>query len=246
MLYLVNPSERRAAKKRRVSKKRPSAKQRAARKKFAAMAKARAKAARSKKRATKGGRTMAARKRRAAPKRRRRASAKRRSPVVTLRRRTVYQTNPRRRRGGRRRSYRRNPGLGNIGGQVIDLLKSSGFALAGAAVGRTVSGLIPIGSPTDPIINFAKNTVVAIAIRTFGARVIGQEAAKMAAVGAMLGPTKDLIVGFVPQAESFLGRSDAVMYLPRIPAGRMSSYAGADPAEIDSGMGSYSGEAWVQ
>ena len=193
---------------------------------------------------------MATRRKSRAAKSRRRTT-KRRSPITRLRRHAVYATNPRRKRRVRRRGYRRNPAFGRgILGDVVSLVKQSGSALIGAAVGRTVTGMIPIGDATNPIVNFAKGTLVAIGIRTFGARVIGKEAASFAAVGAMLGPTKDLIVSFVPQAGQFLGEGSDVMYLPSIPAGRMAAYSGevtgADVMDdTGSGMGSYSGDMFA-
>ena len=184
-------------------------------------------------------------KRKRTTKKRRRSSARRRSPVTRLRRGSVYVTNPRRRR---RRGYRRNPGTGRgMVGQVIGLAQDAGSALIGAAVGRTVSGMIPIGGD-QPIVKFAKGTAVAIAIKLFGRRLVGERVASMAAVGAMIGPLKDVIVSFVPQSSQFLGASDGgVMYLPGIPASSLQAYAGDQGAEYvgeDTGMGSYSGDIY--
>lgn len=243
MLYLINPGEKRPMKRKTrkaktARKRRFSAKQRAAQKKFAAMARARARAAKSSKRAK--GATMAKRKAR-------RRSVKRRRVTGTMKsvrrvgggsvsrkswRAAGYRRNPRR----RRRSYHRNPGFVGVG---MDLVKSSGAALVGAAVGRTVSNFIPVSG--GPVVNFAKSTAVAIAIRVFGGKFVGQEVARFAAVGAMLGPLKDLIVSFAPQAAPFLS-GDGVMYLPSIPAGmpQFSAYAeGSEGSYEDAGMGAY-------
>lgn len=168
---------------------------------------------------------------------RRRSTARRRNPI---RRHRVS-----RRRAVARRRYRRNPvRFGGFLNQTRDLATSSVAALAGAAVGRTVSNLIPFGG--SPVVNFAKGAAVAIAIRTFGERLIGREAARFAAVGAMLAPVKDLIVSFVPQAETFLGRSDQVMYLPAFPpayAPSLRAYAGeavgSDVIAEDTGSSGY-------
>lgn len=195
-----------------------------------------------------------ARRRRSAPKRRR-GSSRRRSPVHKLRRRSVYVTNRGRRRRGGRRHYRRNPGGGGIMGRSVRTLTRTGVVLGGIAVGRFVSNLIPIGNGS-PIVNFAKGAAVAIAIQELAPRVIGRSLAEDAAVGALLAPVKDLVVSFVPQAQDFLGRSDQVMYLPRIP-NRVASYqeaewimgsedegAGLESYSGQGGMGSYSGDAF--
>lgn len=127
-------------------------------------------------------------------------------------------------------------------GQVQDLGTASVAALVGSAVGRTVGNLIPFGG--SPVMNFAKGAAIAIAIRTFGERLVGREMARFAAVGAMLGPVKDLVVSFVPQAETFLGRSDGVMYMPGFPSNYAPSLraysgdsAGASVIEADTGSG---------
>lgn len=129
--------------------------------------------------------------------------------------------------------------MGGIMGMGLDLVKSSGAALVGAAVGRTVSNLLPIAG--GPVVNFAKGTAVAILIRMLGAKFIGQETARFAAVGAMLGPTKDLILSFAPQAAPFLS-GDGVMYLPpTVPA--FSAYSGSEDGSYEdvagAGMGAY-------
>jgi len=230
-------TKRKATKKRR----RFSAKQRAAQKKFAAMARARARAAKSSKRAK--GANMAKRR-----KARRRSSPKRRRVTGTMRsvrrvgggavsrkswRSAGYRRNPK-----RRRRYHRNPAGGGFVGAGLDLVKMSGAALVGAAVGRTVSNVIPISG--GPVVNFAKSTAVAIAIRVFGGKFVGTEVARFAAVGAMLGPMKDLILSFAPQAAPFLS-GDGVMYMPpMVPAPAFSAYAeGSEGSYDEAGMGAY-------
>lgn len=121
---------------------------------------------------------------------------------------------------------------------TMDLAKSAGVGLLGMAAGRTVSNMIPFGG-TDPLMNFAKGTAVAIGIRVFGEKVLGRDMARMAAVGAMLGPTKDLVTHFLPSASTFLGAGSgyAVMSMPRIPVARtISSYAGSGE---HASLGSY-------
>lgn len=247
MLYLVNPRRKAKAKKaKKARRKKASPAQMRARRKFAAMAKARARAARkAPKRATSGGRTMATKRRRKATKRRRRSTA-RRSPVTRLRRHAVYATNPRRKA---RRRYRRNPGMGSgIVGTAVGLAKDAGAGLIGAALGRTVSNMIPIGG-TSPVVSFAKNAIVAIAIKQFGKRFLGERFASYAAVGAMIGPTRDLIVSFVPGASGFLGENGGVTYFPTTPAYRsLQAYSDVDGTSADMasevGMGSYSGDVY--
>lgn len=183
---------------------------------------------------------MATKRRRKATKRRRRSTA-RRSPVTRLRRHAVYATNPRRR--GKRR-YRRNPGGSGILGTTMGLAKDAGAGLIGAALGRTVANLIPIGGNT-PVVSFAKNAIVAIAIKQFGKRFMGERFASYAAVGAMIGPTRDLIVSFVPGAAGFLG-DNGPMYFPTTPAYRsLQAYSDQDSTvDVDAGMGSYSGDVY--
>lgn len=265
-LWLVNPGRKRRHMAK--TKRRPSKKQLAARRKFAAMARARAKAARRvrspKRRVRRRAVTrraithrrvgMARKRRRAAPKRRRRTSAPRR--MRSVRRaggaavsRQAWRASGFRRNPRRRRRYRRNPGFSARGivGQVKDLGIGAGVGLLGMAAGRTISNMIPFGQG-DPIMGFAKSTAVAIGIRIFGAKVLGNDLARIAAIGAMLNPTKDLLISFVPQAQQFLGASTGVMYLPSFPTSRsIASYAGASGGEVSDGeeLGSYAnGEVW--
>jgi hypothetical protein len=245
-IWLLNP--RRKAKRRGAPRKRRfSKKQLAAQRKFAAMARARAKAARPKRRAhTKGG-SMA--------RRRRRAAARRRSPARHRRRAVTrysaapkrrYRSNPRRRHRTRIRHYRRNPGMGGgIVRQTGDLFLGAGVALVGAAAGRTISNVIPFGQG-DPIMGFVKGVAVAIGIRVLGPKVgLKPEWAKLAAIGAMMGPTKDLIVSFVPQAGSFLGAGPMLLpRFPRAPAG-LHAYSGAvEVGESDGQLGTYAAESY--
>jgi hypothetical protein len=205
----------------RKTRKRASPKQLAARKKFAALARARAKVGGTHRARTKPkGTIMARRKRRTAAARR--STRRKRSPA-----RRVMHHNPKRRRrvirhhAKRRRTFRRNPGMGGMLGQVTTLFKESGVALLGMAAGRTISNLIPIAE-TSPLIAFAKGTVVAIGIRMLGEKVIGRDLARVAAIGAMLMPVKNLVVGYFPTASTFLGsyagNLGGVMAMPRIPA----------------------------
>jgi hypothetical protein len=148
----------------------------------------------------------------------------------------VYRGNPRRRH---RRRYHRNPLGSGIVRQVTDLGTGALAALAGAAAGRTVSSLIPFGG-TDPIMNFVKGAVVAIGIRMVAPKVgLNARLADLASIGAIMGPTKDLVVSFVPQASAFLG--EGPMAMPRMirQPRRLASYSGTP--EVSDGLSSYSG-----
>ena len=179
---------------------------------------------------------MARRKRAASTssKRRRRTSHRRRGAGVRLVRRgqTVYQGNPRRRGRHRRRSgYRHNPG---IMANVIGSVKDAAFVGVGAAVGRTVGNIIPIGG--TPITDFAKGVVVAVGVRMLGRRFLGPDAARMLAAGALYVPFKNVITSFVPAAGAFLGDySDLAAY-------SLPGLAGVDDTlgGVDDTLGSYS------
>lgn len=260
MLYLINPATRRRKKRRIVatkSKRRPSRKQMAARRKFAAMSRARSRAAKSTKRVrrTKGAPV--------AVKRRRRSTAKRRGVMQSVKRRSGakvarsswrssgYRRNPKRRRNTHRRS---NPGfrMAGLPRQIMDLGTGAVVVLAGGAAGRTVSSLIPFGGVT-PLAQFAKGALVAIGIKMFAPRLIGKPFADLAAIGAMIGPTKDLVISILPQAAGFLGAYGNVMALPTWPGqrsiGAYAAYAAGNGSEQDSnddesGMGAYTQEVW--
>lgn len=125
---------------------------------------------------------------------------------------------------------------------TVGLFKASGAALVGGAAGRMLSNLIPIGG--SPIVNFAKGVVVAVAIKKLGSRFLGNDLATYAAVGAMLGPTKDLITSFAPGAGAFLGASNGALYFPPpiYSNAGLAAYSGdVDGAEVsvDTGMGAY-------
>lgn len=163
--------------------------------------------------------------------RRKATTAKRRSPVTTLARRRVYVTNPRRRT--RRRSYRRNPGIAK---QVIGLGKDTAVVLVGSAASRFVGNLIPFGNDGG-LAGVAKGALIAVGIRTFGARFVGADMARLAAVGAMIGPLQSAIAITVPGAAQFFG-------VPEVAAASLSSYSsdyiGGGELADGSGMDSYS------
>lgn len=255
MLYLVNPARKRRKKGTTMAKakRRPSAKQLAARRKFAAMARARSRAAKTSKRAR--ARTTVAKRKRSMRRRRapmRSVQRKRGAPVSRAAwKASPYRRNPKR----RRRTYRRNPPFGRSGipGQIMDLGTGAVVALAGGAVSRMASTLIPFGG-VSPLANFAKGTLVAIGIRVFGEKLIGRENARIAAIGALMAPTRDLVVSFVPDASRFLGAyATGVMAMPTFPGtrgiGTYAAYAANGLSEQDSnddeqGMAAYPQEVW--
>lgn len=224
MWYLINhPGKAKKGRRRMATKRRraPSAAQLRARRKFAAMARARAKAARRKIRANPGG-TMAKKKKKATTRRRRVIRSVRRGGKAVSRetwRASGFRRNPRRRRRARsyrrnprrlRRSYRRNPFFG--GGLVGDLATLGGqtvAALAGAALGRRIAALIPVADDPGkaPIISWAKAALIALGLKMVNRKFLRlpSQYVDAAALGVLLGPTKDVIVGFVPEAGNYLG-----------------------------------------
>lgn len=237
---------------RRKTTKRPTARQLAARKKFAAMSRARTAAGRKKVRAlsrSTEGAGMARRKRKAAT--RRSTSRKRRS--VGARRRRVYAANPRKRvrrrvrthaKRSRRRSYRRNPGLGSMFGGTLELAKGAVAVGVGMAASRTLGNMIPLNASNpsqQPLYDAAKGVLVAIAIKKFGGKIVGQKYADLAAIGALVTPIRAVVIGYLPSAASFLGDSGGVMAMPRFTtARRIAAYPGGVAAYDGAGMGSYS------
>lgn len=230
--------------------KRATPRQLAARKKFAAMARARAAGARKVSRAQSlTGGSMARRKRKAGA-RRRSTTRKRRS--VSARRRRSYATNPRRVRRrrsvakrGRIRRYRRNPGMGSMLGGVKESFIGAGAVLGGMAAGRFVSSMIPLNASNaaqQPLYDFAKGVLVSIGVRMLGRKVIGRKYADLAAIGVLVGPSRNLILSYVPGASPFLG--NGVMAMPRFTSGgRLPSGTAAYPggvAAYSDGLSAYS------
>jgi hypothetical protein len=249
-IWLLNPPARRRKKARMVrSKRRPSRKQLAARKKFVAMVRARARAAKAGKRVPNPKRRSAVatrRRRRTRPAARRRrqnpmASVRRRGKAVSQKRwrASGYRRNPHRRRTRHRIVRRQNPmGLRGIGGDVFTLAKDAVAVMAGQALGRTVTNLIPFGGNT-PVINAGKGLLVAIAIKKFGRKAVSGDLADMLAIGALIGPLKDLIVSVVPQAGSFLSGGYA---MPRM----IGSYASYAPYQTVRGGAADGVDTYVQ
>ncbi len=117
---------------------------------------------------------------------------------------------------------------------VIGSVKDAAFVGVGAAVGRTVGNIIPIGG--TPITDFAKGVVVAVGVRMLGRRFLGPDAARMLAAGALYVPFKNVITSFVPAAGAFLGDySDLAAY-------SLPGLAGVDDTlgGVDDTLGSYS------
>lgn len=170
--------------------------------------------------------------RRAAPRRRRRSTkVARRSPVTRLRRGKVYVTNPRRRKRG---SYARNP---NYVRQITQIVKDTGYVMAGSAVGGVASSMLPdLG---NQFANAAKGVVVAVGVRMAAAKFLGADAARFAAAGAMQVPLKNFVIGFLPADQQVRARALLGDY------GDLGAYAGmiggGDAGALDE-LGSYSSE----
>ncbi len=171
---------------------------------------------------------------------------RRKGTQAAPRRRRRHRINPGHRRASARRAirhYRRNPGMGGILGQSMDLFKGSGGILAGWAGSKAVSDLIPFGAG-NPLLIFAKEGAVAIGIRWAGGRFLGPEWGKLLAYGAMARALKNVLVAQLPQAGAFLGTTDAVTYFPSRNPWNVASYADGDAMSSYSnqeGVGSYSG-----
>lgn len=127
------------------------------------------------------------------PRRRRRNPARR---LRSHRRRR----NPARRR---HRSYRRNPGLRGIGGQVMEAAKTAGVILVASAATKKIAGMLPIGqgtaatgttpavAPSVPItiaVQIAVGVGLSIAAKKFAPRFAGD-----VLVGALLAPITTLL-----------------------------------------------------
>lgn len=235
MRYLVNPVASVRYKGRAVSKtkwkasgfrrNKPTKRQLAARKKFAAMAKARAAASRTTKRATSGVATMARRKRKAAH---RRKSVRRVGRSRSRARRTVYAANPRRRRRhavartrkSTRRRYRRNPGLmTGAKGAAMSLAYGLGGALGGMALGNVITTHVtprifaPQAGDTPQSVatrNFAIVGIGALGVLMFGKKFAPPLVVYSAAIGMLIQPTKALIYAYAP-GSTFLGGSSVAM-----------------------------------
>lgn len=199
-----------------------------------------------------------------AKKRKRSSSKRRRGTMASVRRggapvsraswrASGYSRNPKKRR------YRRNPGgrglVGGLAGTAIGLGKMAVATMAGQALGRIATNAIPIGG-TSPVAGLAKGLVVAIGIKKLGSRVVSADLAECLAVGALMGPLRDAVVSYVPQAGQFLGAyAGGVMALPSFPGslGAYGSYASVDMPDSrqddpgsEEGMGAYAEQAWQQ
>lgn len=165
-------------------------------------------------------------KRKASPAKRR---VKRRTAVT----RTVVQSNPiKRRRASRRtslksvsrRRVRRNPiGLGGIVGTLTDAAIGAGGAVAVNFVFDKLP--LPLSMKTG-MAGTAAKAALAIAIGTFGKKVLGNTAGKMAA-GALTVIAYDVIRGFLPPP--------AIMST----AGMGYIASGQNAGYIGNGMGEY-------
>lgn len=180
---------------------------------------------------------------RAPARKRSRARARKRTATVALRRKgvTVYRSNPRRRH--RRRGYHRNPALV---GQVKQLVMDTALLAAGGAVQRGVSKVIPVMS--NPLLEAAKGTAIAVGVGMLGRRFVGNERARYLAAGAMLPVLKNIVTAYVPSAAAFLGEYEPMSSYSPLPVTMGDPYpdggylAGAASGSMDTAdavLGSY-------
>ncbi len=169
-----------------------------------------------------------------ATRRKRSRKALRRNPGRKRSRRAAhrrYAANPRRHHAkrGRRRMHRNPSIVSAITGTVVD----TGVVLVGGAVGRFVAGMIPFNASTpanQPYVDFGKSALIAVGVRYLGPRFMGQDMARLAAIGVMLPATKNLVLSFVPSASQYLGSADrAPMFLPRSISQRNPNIQGYPP-----------------
>lgn len=240
---MVNPPKRRKSRKRRTAKQKAATRKMvAARKRSLAGKRSTRKRRRVKRSATPQRRvTMArrrGRKRATTSRRRRRSTAKRRSPVTVLRRRSVYVTNPRRKRG--RRRFRRNPALFKT---VQQGAMDAGATLAGGAVARMATGLLPL--PKDGIMGAATGLAIAVGVGYAARQFVSADTARFITAGAMQVPIKQIITTFVPGAGAFLGDYDSVGAYALPPGNDVGDYlnsggmAGITPEEDYVEIGAY-------
>lgn len=133
----------------------------------------------------------------------------------------------------------------------MELGKQTVAVLAGRALGRTVSGMIPFGG-TSPLMSAGKGVAVALVIKMFARKVVSADLADALAVGALMGPVTDLVSTYTPTLSPFL--SGGPIGMPTFPAmgtyaPRVGSYpklAGASADQSDDGIyvGSYAQEPW--
>lgn len=185
-----------------------------------------------------GGMTMAKRRRKAATKgRKRRRTVNRRrrvtrSPAVQVKRRgrVVYNSNPRRRR--RRTHYARNP---RIIAQVKQLTMDTIMVTAGGAVQRVAAKFLPTMS--NPLVEAAKGTAVAVAVGIAGRRFLGADRARFLAAGAMMPVLKNVVTAYLPSASAFMGDYEPLGTYSPIPAEMGDPYPdGGYLGNVDPGM----------
>ena len=84
----------------------------------------------------------------------------------------------------------------------------AGATLAGGAVARTVTGMLPL--PKDGIAGVAAGVAVAVGVGYAARKVVSADTARFLTAGAMQVPLKALITTFLPTAGAFLGDYDSV------------------------------------
>lgn len=200
---------------------------------------------------------MARRKRKAVT----RHSTRRRRRGTSARRR-VYAANPGRKRRrvvhhrtsrGRRR-YRRNPGMGGIVGQVVQLGVGAGGVLAGHAAFNFVDtqfGSTLVSATDTPTTGAAKllavGAALGIAITMVGRKLSGSARtfAEYAAVGAVAAPLSKLIIAMAPTSVTYLGSSMAMPSFPSMaPGQRRISAGGVQAYPQPDGMSAYPGNMY--
>jgi hypothetical protein len=130
---------------------------------------------------------------------------------------------PKASRARARARFRRNPPSGGRSGGVFNdalLVPVRGAAImAGMAAARAAVSFVPApaaGQPArSPLLPFAVGLGAALALQFAGSAIRGKlpkELLTLAAGGAAANAGKNLVTAYIPEAQTFLGRHDDVMY----------------------------------
>lgn len=137
--------------------------------------------------------------------------------------------------------------MGSVIGGIKESFLGAGAVLGGMAAGRFVSSMIPLNASNaaqQPLYDFAKGVLVSIGVKMLGRKVIGQKYADLAAIGVLVGPSRNLILSYAPSASAFLG--SGVMAMPRFTVGGgrvgpgVQAYPGGVAAYSNDGLSAYS------